>query len=438
MQTTARNIAKERSGLLPKRIIPCASPQMTRPEEPKRRILFFAEAVTLAHVARPLALAGALDATRYRLGFACDSRYDMFLPLASFERFPIHSISSHQFIEALARGCPVYDASALRRYVKDDIAVIERFRPELIVGDFRLSLAVSARLARIPYAAIANVYWSPVAIQAFPIPEHVLVRLFGLKLAQRLFDGVRPAIFASHTFPLNKILKEFGLPTLGFDLRRTYTEADHLLYADVPGFIETRTLPVHHHYLGPVLWSPQAAKPAWWDQLPDDKPIVYLTPGSSGETGSLPGIIRGLSRLPINLLVATAGRFEMGGLPGNVFLSDYLPGEDAARRAQLVVCNGGSPSTQQALAAGTPVLGICTNLDQHLNMQAVQAHGAGRLLRAGFASPGAVAEAVDDMLRDPVYKQQAMRLGSLYRQYNAQDRFAAWVENLFKMNRDGT
>lgn len=44
----------------------------------RRRILFVAEAVTLAHVVRPFALAQSLDPSRYEVHFACDPRYNSF------------------------------------------------------------------------------------------------------------------------------------------------------------------------------------------------------------------------------------------------------------------------------------------------------------------------------------------------------------------------
>lgn len=45
----------------------------------RRRILFVAEAVTLAHVVRPFALAQSLDPSRYEVHFACDPRYNQLL-----------------------------------------------------------------------------------------------------------------------------------------------------------------------------------------------------------------------------------------------------------------------------------------------------------------------------------------------------------------------
>ncbi|MGX2028858.1 MULTISPECIES: glycosyltransferase [Methylocaldum] len=400
--------------------------------KPKKRILFIAEAVTLAHVARPYVLASSLDSGDYDVHFACDGRFDALFSDSKLAKVSIRSISPPDFLDALAKGKPVYDTPTLRQYVKDDLRLIEHVNPDLIVGDFRLSLTVSARLAKVPYANITNIYWSPYAVQTYPVPEHVMVRLLGPALAQPLFDFMRPLVFASHTLPLNRIRKEFGLTSLGSDLRVTYTDGDYVLYADIPGLVKTTELPPNHYYLGPILWSPETFKPDWWSRLERHQPIIYLTLGSSGETRRLPELVAELSSLPVTLLVATAGRFQLKNLPPNVLCSDYLPGDDAAAIADLVICNGGSPTTNQALSAGVPILGICANLDQYLNMQAVQQNGAGRLLRAGTISGIEIVKVVREILTNLSYKTAAEKLGRAYREYDASARFAAFTDELLR------
>jgi len=100
-------------------------------------------------------------------------------------------------------------------------------------------------------------------------------------------------------------------------------------------------------------------------------------------------------------------------------VADYLSGEAAAARARLVICNGGSPTTQQALSAGVPVLGIPNNLDQYLNMQAVASAGAGQLLRAGQTSAPVVNAAASALLNGDRYAQSAARLAGHFRRYDA-------------------
>ena len=106
----------------------------------------------------------------------------------------------------------------------------------------------------------------------------------GVRLGQLAFTLARPLAFALHARPLNTVRREHGLPALGHDLRHSYTWGDHTLYADIPELFTTQALPPNHHFLGPILWSPTVPEPEWWSALPSERPIVYVTLGSSGRS----------------------------------------------------------------------------------------------------------------------------------------------------------
>jgi len=386
----------------------------------KQRVLFFAEAVTLAHVARPMVLAQALSSAGFEVHFACDPRYQTLFDDLDAPWYPIETIPSGQFLKALAKGSPLYSARQLQSYVEEDLKVIDEVSPDLIVGDFRLSLSVSARLAKIPYMAISNAYWSPYARQIYPLPELPMNRLVGIRAASLLFGMVQPLAFALHTLPLNQVRKRNGLGSLGWDLRRIYTDADHVLYADIPELIPTFDLPANHHQIGAINWSPKVPLPAWWEALPEDRPIIYVTLGSSGQASLLPDVLQALAHLPVSVIAATAGRVNLDECPANAWVADYLPGEAAAARSDLVICNGGSPTTMQALTAGVPVLGLPSNLDQYLNMSYLQQAGVGTVVRAGQASASVVEQAVRGMLNQESWRTQAVRLARQFAVYQPQ------------------
>jgi UDP:flavonoid glycosyltransferase YjiC (YdhE family) len=397
----------------------------------RKKILFVAEAVTLAHLARPLALAMLLDPQQHELHLASAPGYDEFfaggLPL---RRWPLRSISSVQFLAALAAGKPVYDAATLEGYVQEDLRLLHELRPDVVIGDFRLSLSVSARLSAIPYVALSNAYWSPYVHQHYRVPALPLSRMLPIPLADLLFRAVRPLAFALHTLPLNAVRRRHGLPSLGTDLRRIYTDGDRTLYADIPELFPAHGLPSSHRYLGPVTWSPPMAEPGWWTALPRAGPVVYVTLGSSGQGALLPRVLQALAPLPVTVVAATAGRVALERVPDNAHVAPYLPGEAAARRASLVICNGGSPTSQQALAAGVPVLGIAGNLDQFLNMGGIEAAGAGQLLRADRVDVRAVARAAEFLLSSNAAAAAAGRVAQQFLQYQPGERLRQVLREL--------
>ena len=381
------------------------------------KVLLFAEAVTLAHVARPIALARALDPARYEVMLACDPRYAEFANGGPWQRADLHSIPSRQFNRALARGAPLYDLATLDDYAKQDAALIAAFHPDLVVGDFRLSLSVSARVAKVPYLTIANAYWSPYSRAGFPLPVLPMTRLLPLPLAEALFATFRPIAFAMHCRPMNQLRARHGLPSLGYDLRRVYTDADHHLVPDLAQLYPLDCPPGQHSYIGPLSWSPSLPLPAWWDEpVPDGQATVYATLGSSGPVALLSMLLQALDGLPLRVLASTAGAPAPPQLPGNARVAPYLPGDTAAARSQLVICNGGSLTTQQALAVGVPVLGLASNMDQFLNMAPIEAAGAGLTLRADRVNPAAIRAACQHLLASAAASAAARRLQALLEQ----------------------
>lgn len=386
-----------------------------------KRLLFVGEAATLAHVARPYSLARSLaNDPSFTLAMACDRRAHGML--AEFPGAVLHltSQSSEAFVHALEAGRPVFSLETLRGYVHDDLLLLQQTRPDVVIGDFRLSLAVSARLTATPYLTISNAYWSPYHQDRSSVPDlPILTRWLPIPIAQKIFNLVRPLAFAAHAHPMERLLREYGLPGLGHNLRRVYTEADVVLYADIPATASLRSPPAHHRYLGALAWDPPCGLPEWWEELSDKLPLIYLTLGSSGRHDSLEQLLRALSDLKVTVMLSTAGHSPPDSIPSNVHVAPYLPGSLACARAQLVIGNGGSPTTQQALVAGKPVIGICRNLDQYLNMSGVAEAGAGLILRSDRLDAAQVRAAVQSCLRNDTMRQQARQLQAEYRHHAA-------------------
>src|SRR5438309_11465761 len=91
--------------------------------------------------------------------------------------------------------------------------------------------------------------------------------------------------------------------------------------------------------------------PTWWMRACTQPRSQMSSPATAPELG-------------YQVLVATAGRSKLRAVPRHVHVADYLPAHLAARRAAVVVSNGGSTTGYQALAEGRPILGIAANLDQ--------------------------------------------------------------------------
>lgn len=349
------------------------------------RILLMAEGSTLAHVGRPLVLARLLHQAGAEVVLARPPDYDWMTANEPFHVVDLGIQRPAEFARRLDAGKPLYEFDTLRQYVEDDLVLLREHRPDVVIGDFRLSLSVSARLERIPYATLCDAYWSPEAPLEPTLPVFPWTRFVPIPLAQAIFRQVAPLAFRIHARPMERLRRHYGLSSLGHDLRLCYTDADLRLFANPRALFPNVREHAGAAFIGPLAWSPAAS------DLPSLKqpgsPLVYVTMGSSGAPEVLAALLPALERFDCDIVLTTAGKPLPAGLDASrARIFDFLPGDRVCAQANLVICNGGSPSTNQALNHGVPVLGVARNMDQFLNMRAIEKFGAGLLLRADKTS----------------------------------------------------
>jgi UDP:flavonoid glycosyltransferase YjiC (YdhE family) len=394
----------------------------------RKRILFVSEAITLAQMVRLVTLARALPPDLYEVHFASSQFPGFVFDGLEVRRWPLWGLSPAEAMARVASGRRLYSRRVLRRSIEADRQVIQAVEPDLVIGDLRWSLAVSAPMYGVPLVSLINAYWSAFANRSgFPLPEHPIVRILGEKLAGKYFRRALPWVFAHFAAPLNAERRRAGLPKIG-SLLEVLTFGDHVLYADPPELVATTGLPAHHHFLGPIVWSAPGALPIGWGQSSNRAP-VYVTLGSSGASRCLPVLLEALTTMPVDVLLATAGRELPRTLPANVRAMPFVDGAAACARARVVIHNGGSSTGYQALAAGTPVLGLPSNLDQYLASERIDQKGAGLSLRAGKLTAPQVRVSLQRLLDEPAFSNAALALAKVFKKHDATENFRAFVDS---------
>jgi UDP:flavonoid glycosyltransferase YjiC (YdhE family) len=388
----------------------------------RKRILFVSESVTLAQIVRLATLSRALDPDRYETHFAA-TRFPDHVEVPR-QRHHLWGIPGARAQARLAAGKRLYTSAVLRRYVRSDLELIDTVRPDLIVGDMRWSLAVSAPLRNVPLANLINAYWSPFAKRdRFPMPDHPVVRWLGQARATKYFPRALPWVFRHFAAPLNRERRRARLAPIG-DLLDVLTFGDFVLYPDPPEMVDLRGLPTHHHFLGAIAWAASGAPPEGWGEAVAP---IYATMGSSGDYRCVPVLLRALARLPVEVLLATADGQVPNPLPKNVRAVSFVNGQMACMRARLVIHNGGSSTGYQALTAGVPVLGIPSNLDQYLASERICAQRAGLMLRSGSLVEEDVVSSVQSLLGEPDFLANAARLQLVFARHDAGENFRRFV-----------
>lgn len=391
----------------------------------KRKILFLCETVTSAHLLRTLALIRGLDPLVWEVHLAAAAIPRALLAdiQAVCTLWPLHtSVASAVFLKCLAKGTLPYTKSVLREQIHEDLALLDKIRPEIVVGDFRLSLGISARLRQTLYINVTNITWNPTVNLDPQVPDLPIVRFLGERVSRWAMGMLGPLISRRLAGPFNWMATQQGLQPFG-DLLDVYTAGDYVFYADVPGLVTTtRPLDPTHIVGGPLL---TALDPAGIAIPPRDlaQPLIVISLGSSGNQQIVPRIVSSLRHLPVSIYVATMGATDPIAPSENVFVADVLPLDRLLPLAELLIFNGGCATGYLGLKHGVPLLAIPSNLDQFNFSAAIVGKGAARRIRPERVSRRRLQETVRAMLADDSLRRQARNLQRLIGAGSATDRF---------------
>jgi UDP:flavonoid glycosyltransferase YjiC (YdhE family) len=158
--------------------------------------------------------------------------------------------------------------------------------------------------------------------------------------------------------------------------------------------------------------------------------MIYATLGSSGTIKAVPPVLEALGDMDVDVVFSTAARFTPKNTPPNVHVVEMIPGDLAARKASVVVCNGGASTGYQALAEGTPIVGIPSNIDQLLAAIAMHDAGAGLFLRAATVTTAKVRAAVEHVMREESFTQAAQRVAESFTAFDPHARFRAVIDEV--------
>jgi len=396
------------------------------------RILAAPHGIALAHVTRPLEIAKVLRKRGHEVIFACSGRYDRFIVEAGFECRPIVTEAPEKALARVRQGKRYSDDERmLKEYVGQETAMIRDVKPDLVLGDFRPTLSVSTEMTEVPYATITNACFTRYYAARHPPPDTMaFTRVLGRRMARLLVPFLQRLMLRRMAAPIRRFRRKQGMRPVRnmFDI----LESPHLnLIADLPEFGPTSRLPANYRYVGPIMWQPPIAPPAWLDELASCRKTIYLTLGSTGDAnGAFEVVMKGLARLDVQVMVTTGSSRPLVGWPKDFHHTQFAPGDLLAAKADLVVCHGGNGTIYQALGEGTPVLCLPTFVEQEYHADRVVALGAGMKLTPYRLSPETVEHACLALISDAQAHRNAGNLASRIRTFDAAGEAAALIESL--------
>jgi MGT family glycosyltransferase len=285
---------------------------------------------------------------------------------------------------------------AAESQIKPLAAAIAEFRPEIIVTDPMIyAAAIAAHAAGVPWVALSN--------SLNPVLDD--------SVQSDLLDTVawlapeRTAVFARHGVKVAFRGCDMLSPTLTI----AFTTSD-FIGREVPG------VEMVGPSIPPSVRGDEADFP--WDQLRDDRPVVYLSFGS--QIYHQPEIFRRAMAATRDLgvqLVIIANRLHgaLGELPAHVLTCHYAPQLALLRRVNVCITHGGANSVMEALHFGVPLLISPVCNDQFHQAHFVARSGAGLVLDLTIAAVDELRTAIERLLVDADICAAVGRIAASYR-----------------------
>lgn len=174
------------------------------------------------------------------------------------------------------------------------------------------------------------------------------------------------------------------------------------------------TLPPWFHFTGP--WHDRQSRPTIpfpFEQL-SDLPLVYASMGTlqNRQQWIFEGIAQACASLPVQLVISLGNRQAQlpPNLPGNPLVVPYAPQIDLLQRASLTITHAGLNTTLESLRYGVPMVAIPITNDQPGVAARIAWNQAGLVVPPNRFSVPRLRTAIQQVLTESRYRQNAIRL----------------------------
>ncbi|XP_013139422.1 PREDICTED: UDP-glucuronosyltransferase 2B15-like [Papilio polytes] len=282
------------------------------------------------------------------------------------------------------------------------------------------------------------------AIHPILYPNLARERLYNLTMWEKitqLINEYKTIMYSINKDYDNQILKRlFGNNAPPID--ELYDNVAMLFLNFHPIWDSNRPVPPGVIYLGGLHQNPQKELPKDLKSYLDSSKngVVYFSLGTNVKPSNLPAeklqaIVKVLSRFPYDVL----WKWDNDELPGrssNIKISKWLPQSDLLRhpKIKLFITQGGLQSTDEAITAGVPLIGIPMLGDQWYNVEKYVHHKIGLMVNIDTLTEKIFENAIKTILNDNSYRENIVRLRSIMsdQPQSPLERAVWWTEHVLR------
>jgi MGT family glycosyltransferase len=195
-------------------------------------------------------------------------------------------------------------------------------------------------------------------------------------------------------------------------------------------------LPDHHHYIGPLFGEPPHDPASFLEEPGAPWALISLsTVPQDGELAIARAALRALKDKPVRTLLTLAQghpRGELGTIPKNARVREFVPHGPVLDNGALVVSHAGHGIVMKGLYHGVPMVLVPWGRDQSGVARRAEALGVAVVVRREECSEERVAEAVDRVIGDERYARAATQVSQRMRTEDAANRACLHIEELIE------
>ncbi len=194
-------------------------------------------------------------------------------------------------------------------------------------------------------------------------------------------------------------------------------------------------IPDHHHYVGPLNWEPLYQEDGSFLEAPGAPwaLISLSTVPMGGEIAIARSALRALAREPVRTLLTLAPdypRDELGALPANAMVTEFVPHDRVLNDTALIVSHAGHGIVMKGLQFGVPMVLVPWARDQFGVAARAEALGVAAVVRRENCSDEKVAAAVERVLDERRYRQKVSEVSRRLRQEDPEECACGHIEAL--------
>ncbi|KAJ8708425.1 hypothetical protein PYW07_010550 [Mythimna separata] len=343
------------------------------------------------------------------------------------------------------------DAQFKVKEVKELIQGKQKFDLLLTEACIRPTLAFS-HVYKVPLIQVSSfgAIWDNYEIIGAPThpflyPGSLRQRIYNLTMYEKIsevYNNYRiENLFESMATEENKMVKKHFGPDLP-DLDELQNNV-HMLFLNInPIWEGSRPVPPSVIHLGGLPEKPHKELPQELKSYLDSSKhgVIYISFGTNVKPSMLPPekiqtLVKAFSKMPYDVLWKW-DKDELPGKSANIRISKWLPQSDLLKhpKIKLFVTQGGLQSTDEAITAGVPLVGVPMLGDQWYNVEKYEHFRIGVKLELASLSKETFTTAVQKVIGDDSYRKNIIHLRTLMldQPMKPLDRGIWWIEHVLR------